>query len=82
MALSNIIAEIEIEISRLERAKTILSGQDTVRKAGRPKKSELTMTSVMPMKRGMSPEGRARVAAAQRARWAKYKKALSRNSSN
>jgi hypothetical protein len=60
-----IIQAIDAEIARLEKARTLLAGGTsavTARKPGRPKASG---------RRTMSAEGRARVAAAQRKRWAK-----------
>jgi hypothetical protein len=60
------------EIARLQQAKSLLSGTSENRKAGRPKGST---TPIATKKRKMSPEGRARIVAAVKARWAKAKKA-------
>ena len=54
-----ILQSLDEEIARLERVRTLLSAPKTP-PAGK--------------RRTMSPEGRARVAAAQRARWAKTKR--------
>ena len=71
-----IIAALDIEIARLQQAKAILGAAAKVngpaaikRGPGRPKKSVTTTARVM------SPEGKAKIAAAQKARWAKAKKA-------
>jgi len=74
MDTKEIIAQIDSEISHLQQAKTLLSGtQATKGKLGRPKASNKVAPPVA-AKRTMSPEGRARIAAAQKARWAKQKK--------
>jgi hypothetical protein len=74
---ASIIQEIDSEISRLEQAKAILSGTTIRRSPGRPKRTQAVAKTVAvePTKREMSAEGRAKVAAAQRARWAKSRKA-------
>jgi hypothetical protein len=81
MDIAGIVAEIDLEIGRLEKAKALLVGQTAPPKRGRPpaaKKSAATSfafgTNTAAPKRIMSPEGRARIAAAQKARWAKAKK--------
>jgi hypothetical protein len=73
----SIIQEIDSEISRLEQAKAILSGTAVKRSPGRPKQTEAVLNTVTakPTKRVMSAEGKAKIAEAQRARWAKYKRA-------
>lgn len=63
MHTTEIIAEIDAEIARLLQAKVLLSGTTT-------KRSQPGV-----VKRQLSPESRARIAAAQKARWAKAKKA-------
>lgn len=74
---ANIIEEIDSEISRLEQAKAILSGTATKRSPGRPKRAQSVIKTVVaePTKRVMSAEGRAKVAAAQKLRWAKSRRA-------
>jgi hypothetical protein len=74
---ANIIQEIDLEISRLEQAKAILSGTADKRSPGRPKQTQsvIKTVAVEPTKRVMSAEGRAKVAAAQKLRWAKSKRA-------
>ena len=72
MGTKQIIAELDTEIARLQQAKSLLSGTPEKRKLGRPKGST---TPIATKKRKMSPEGRARIVAAVKARWAKAKKA-------
>ena len=73
----NIIQEIDSEISRLEQAKAILSGTAVKRSPGRPKQTQsvIKTVAVEPTKRVMSAEGKARIAAAQKLRWAKSRRA-------
>jgi hypothetical protein len=77
MNLTNVIAQIDAEISRLNQAKQALLGISTQKGPGRPRGASTgakKATSVKP-KRKMSAAGRARIAAAQKVRWAKVKKA-------
>jgi hypothetical protein len=75
-----IIASLDKEIVRLQQARAILAAAASVNGAasikrgpGRPKKAA---SVVAPTKRkGISPEARERIAAAQKARWAKVRKA-------
>jgi hypothetical protein len=69
MDTTQILAEIDAEIESLKQAKAILTGTTLKRGPGRPKG---TPTPVK-QKRKMSPEGRARLVAALKARWAKSK---------
>jgi hypothetical protein len=71
MQTRQIIEQIDAEIKRLQQAKSLLVGATTKRGPGRPAKTSVAA----PKKRQMSPEGRARIAAAQKARWVKAKKA-------
>jgi hypothetical protein len=72
MDTAEIIETIDAEIARLEQARVLLNGHTTPAKRGRPVSSAATPTK--PPRRMISAEGRARIAAAQRARWAKAKK--------
>ena len=72
MSIKQIIAELDIEIARLEQAKNVLAGATMKRGPGRPK---LSTDTGIKKKRKMSAEGRARIVAAVKARWAKAKKA-------
>jgi hypothetical protein len=66
METTQIIVEIDVEIARLQQVRALLSGDRAYygRSAPQPRR-----------KRTMSAEGRARIAAAQKARWAAQKKA-------
>jgi hypothetical protein len=72
MSIKQIIAELGIEIARLEQAKNVLAGATVKRGPGRPK---LSTDTGIKKKRKMSAEGRAGIVAAVKARWAKAKKA-------
>jgi len=66
MNLTDLLSSIESEIATLQQARALLTGTGSrTAKAGRPAKKKHTM----------SAEGRARIAAAQRKRWAKQKRA-------
>jgi hypothetical protein len=72
MDTTEIIQTIDAEIARLEKARALLNGKTTSpAKRGRP--SRLTVIATPKPRRKMSAEGRARIAAAQKARWAKAK---------
>jgi hypothetical protein len=81
--MENVIREIDAQIARLQQARAALTGMSSTsgrRGPGRPKATVSVSASVAPApkngrrkRRGMSPEGRARIAAAQKARWAKIK---------
>jgi hypothetical protein len=75
MDTAEIIQTIDAEIARLEQARELLNGHVGVPvKRGRTA-SPATATITRPRKRKMiSAEGRARIAAAQKARWAKTRK--------
>jgi hypothetical protein len=70
MGIKKILAELDAEITRLQQARALLTGETTKRAPGRPKGSKALKTK----KRKMTPEGRARIVAAVKARWAKAKK--------
>jgi hypothetical protein len=87
MDTTEIIIEIDAQISRLREAKALLAGTEITikRKPGRPSRVSLSgkATSSIPAKsaakrtakRTVSAEARAKISAAQKARWAKSKKA-------
>ena len=89
MHTNDIILAIDAEISRLRQAKALLTDTSTLthakRKPSRPIAASGSgkATSSKPAgfnvttrkRRGMSDAGRARIAAAQKARWARVKKA-------
>ena len=86
MDTTEIIIEIDAQISRLREAKALLTGTEITikRKPGRPSRVSLAAkASSIPAKsaanptakRTLSAEARAKISAAQKARWAKSKKA-------
>jgi hypothetical protein len=88
MSMNDIILTIDAEISRLQQAKALLTDTFSLtsakRKPGRPATASGSgkATSFNPAdfdakarkRHGMSAAGRARIAAAQKARWARFKK--------
>ena len=84
MSIATIISEIDAEISLLEQARALLAGLTSTaapKKRGRPAKAAGAAMAVKAdakptkKKRTISPEARARMAAAAKARWAAVKKA-------
>ncbi|HZY61874.1 MAG TPA: hypothetical protein VFE38_05050 [Edaphobacter sp.] len=71
MNTNDIVAQIDEQISRLLQARNILSGIAFKGTAG----GGITSGGAKLARRRMSAEGRARIAKAQEARWAKIKKA-------
>jgi len=82
MALKDILAQIDVEIARLQQARALL-GATGVQKArrGRPKLNPDAPLLSKPVqkKRNLTPEGRARIAEAVKRRWAKQKASGKRN---
>jgi hypothetical protein len=82
MNTAAIIEQIDAEISKLQQAKVLLTDATAVsgkRAVGRPKTSKavtriLSVTPAKHLKRVMSAEGKARIAEAQKARWAAKRK--------
>jgi hypothetical protein len=64
MSQTDLLSLIDAEISCLEQARALISGVTNGR-LGQPKQKR---------KLGLTPEGRARIAAAVKARWARQKK--------
>jgi hypothetical protein len=82
MNIDTIISQLDSEISRLTQAKALLMtgskstvppAPDAKRSVGRPKKTTKSATSpkVLHKRRPMSAEGKAKIVAAQKKRWAK-----------
>lgn len=69
MDVKDILVEIDAEISRLQQARALLSGE-TAPKPG-PGKGK---SASVPKKRKLTPEGRKRIAEAMKRRWAERKK--------
>ena len=82
MDFNRLVHEIDSEISRLQQARALLTGESAKRGPGRPKvaaaprKATTTTTAAKTgmRKRRLSPEGRKRIADAMRKRWAERKK--------
>jgi hypothetical protein len=81
MQLSKILAEIDLEISRLEQARSILAGDGAPAVKG-PRKTGSAAAGLEGVKRkkkrNLSPEGRKRIAEAVRRRWELQKKAAAK----
>ena len=81
MSIASLISSIDAEIAKLHQARALLSGAATpaAKKRGRPAKAagavKVVAAKPVKKKRKLSPEGRARIAAAAKARWAAVKKA-------
>jgi hypothetical protein len=74
MDLNEMVRAID-EIDRLNKARSLLTGHTASLKRALPRgNASIPAHKTARAKRTMSPEGRARIAAAQRARWAKAKK--------
>jgi hypothetical protein len=74
-----LVVEIDAEIDRLQKVRSLLTGDTALLKRGRPSIKQTAATSLdlgtnAKPRRKMSAEGRARIAAAQKARWARAKK--------
>jgi hypothetical protein len=82
MQLSKILAEIDLEIARLEQARTLLAGDSApaVKKTRKAKSAVLAVDAPVKRKkkRNLSPEGRKRIAEAVRRRWELQKKAAAK----
>jgi hypothetical protein len=85
MALTDILSSIDAEIATLKQARALLATAGSAvtvapRKAGRPPKVAPSSPIASPRKkkRVLSPEGRARIAAPAKRRWAAQKKAAAK----
>ncbi len=82
MALTDVIAQIDAEIAKLQQAKVLLSGAESPKSGrGRPKGSKNASTTAaaaapvaVKSKRKLSPEGRKAIADAMKRRWAERRK--------
>ncbi len=83
MDFNRLVHEIDSEISRLQQARALLTGESAKRGPGRPKAAAAThkasstaakTAKTGKRKRRLSPEGRKRIADAMRKRWAERKK--------
>jgi hypothetical protein len=77
MDTAAIVAHLDAEISKLQQAKALLAGTDGRKGPGRPKASSAISkpVAIKPTQRRMSGEGKKKIALAQKARWAKVRKA-------
>jgi hypothetical protein len=77
MDTATIIGHLDAEISKLQQAKALLAGTDGRKGPGRPKASGAISkpVAIKPTKRVMSAAGKKKIALAQKARWAKVRKA-------
>jgi hypothetical protein len=76
MTIEEILSHIDAEINRLTEARDLVAGAATGKVSRSPRKSGLAAPKprAIRSKRVISPEGRARIAAAQKLRWAKQKR--------
>lgn len=76
MGVSEILAQIDLEIAQLQRARSLLGGGA----AKGPKKAAATRAAkkTVKKKRNLTPEGRKRIAEAVKRRWAEQKKAAAK----
>jgi len=78
MNIQDMVVEIDAEISRLQQVKALLTGTGTTGKRKPDQPANASLGGKARTRRTLSAEGRERIAAAQRARWAKSKKAAKR----
>jgi hypothetical protein len=71
MDVNSILASIDEEISRLKSVRQLLAGSDTTKSSPKSAPSKPARK-----RRRLSAEARKKIADAQRARWAKQKKAV------
>jgi hypothetical protein len=81
LALTDVIAQIDAEIAKLQQAKVLLSGAEAPKSGrGRPKGSKNATAAAAPAsaagksKRKLTPEGRKAIADAMKRRWAERRK--------
>lgn len=84
MEVSRIIAEIDLQISKLQQARAVLAGttKATTKTPGRPRGRKIAVNAAAvaapkkapARKRKLSPEGRKRIADAMKKRWAERRK--------
>ena len=80
MEVSRIIAEIDVEIAKLQQARTLLAGVAKSGKGpGRPKGSKSAPKARRRHK--LSAEGRRRISESQKRRWAERRKAIAKAAS-
>jgi hypothetical protein len=70
MAIENILAQIDFEISRLKQARELLASLGNAGTASGPKAAKTAGKAKSRKKRVLSADARKRIAEAQRKRWA------------
>lgn len=75
MAIDNLISEIDAEIARLTQVRNLLAGSEGGTSFGYGA-NRTKATATPRKKRVLTAEARARIAAAQKRRWAKQKAAV------
>jgi hypothetical protein len=77
MDIATVIEYLDAEISKLQQAKAVLAGAGGRKGPGRPKASGAISkpVAIKTPKRVMSAAGKKKIALAQKARWAKVRKA-------
>lgn len=77
MGIANILASLDRDIALLKQARALLDGGAAAsgRKAGQAKTAAVAVKPAKRKKRNLSPEGRKRIADAQKRRWEAQKKA-------
>jgi hypothetical protein len=73
MSTADLLSLIDVEIAKLQQARALLATA-SAKRPGRPVKPVIVSKEKPKRKRTMSAEGKARIAEAQRKRWAKQKK--------
>ncbi len=73
MAIENIITEIDAEIARLKQARALLANLGSATTKAAVMQTNASAKVKTAKNRVLSPEARAKIAAAQRRRWAKQK---------
>jgi hypothetical protein len=81
MDRNNILLEIDAEISRLQQARGLLTGTNNARKPKPRASASASLRNKKPV-RTLSAAARARISAAQKARWAKSKRAAKKEARN
>lgn len=77
MEVTRIIAEIDVQILKLQQARALLADATQPSRAGRGRPKGSTKAAAAPAgtrKRKLTPEGRKRIADAMKKRWAERRK--------
>jgi hypothetical protein len=84
MDTATIIGHLDAEISKLQQAKALLAGMEGRKGPGRPKGNGAISkpVAIKSPKRVMSAAGKKKIALAQKARWAKVRKAAKNDAEN